>query len=229
MDKLAEKIGLYDFWIIFFPGALGYLQASFSILLFYQLQLKCYKFVDVVFHFQNVLPQALAEWVVFILISFFLGIILQEIGYIMHKLFEYHDATEGLFCAEQGIFSQKEVNDFKGLYAICGWQEGSNGTVTSKEVFHKINIILQEQGKAAKYAKLNIVQNISLSLAALLLLQSLVFIIMIFLLGLKGNLTLLGLSISCGILCRVFYNRTSRFNRYWVRNIVYAGSIFIGK
>ena len=229
MDKLAEKIGLYDFWTIFFPGALGYLQVSFSILLFYQLQLKCYKFVDVVFHFHDYLPQALAEWVVFILISIFIGILLQEIGYIMHRLFEYHDATEGLFCAEQGVFSQKEVNDFKSLYAVCGWQEGGSETLISKQVFHRINIILQEQGKAAKYAKLNIVQNLSLSLATLLLLQSLVFIIMAFLLGLKGNITLLGLSIGCGVLCRIFYDRSSRFNRYWVRNIVYSGAVYIDK
>lgn len=220
MDKLAERIGLYDVWVVFFPGTVAALELLAFI---WSLWAMIYGHT-VGEAIDKAMQCTISGWILFILVSIFLGIILQEIGRQLRINSKYQDASEGLLDSKFGIFSDEEIESFKPYYAKCGWDEKNKKS--SRELFDKINSSAQNCEIAAKYVKLSVLQNMSISLAAsmwVIIMESIV----IFICGIMNNaiayMVLAGAVFFVGNnLKYVFFNRAERFNRYWVRNLVYA-------
>lgn len=96
----------------------------------------------------------------------------------------------------------------------------------SRRLFHALNIKAQATQIAKQYIKLNVIQNMALSLAAIMAVAGSVFLIETILFVVTKNkagfiLTTIFFILSL-LLFYVFIKRYLRFNRYWVRNIVYA-------
>ncbi len=220
MDKMAERVGLYDIWVIFFPGTVATLELLSFIWLFWAMKYghTVEEIID------KSIPSTISAWILFILVSIFLGIILQEIGRQLRMKRNYHDATKGLIDSKYGVFSDEEIESFKPYFIKCGWNEKNN--MSSRELFNRINSDAQNCDVATKYVKLSVLQNMSISLAAsmwVILVES----IMIFICGIIynaiGYMVLAGIAFFAGNnLKYVFFSRAERFNQYWVRNLIYA-------
>ena len=225
MDKLYEKIGLYDFWSVFFPGAV----CSISLLVDYKL------FValgGIQISIIPDLPSNLSEWAVFIVAAVFTGILLQEIGRIIRKIGRITDASEGLLDDNKKVFAREEIECIKKQFIgksiddIETKNPESNSVIESRRLFHKLNIQMQEAGIAQKFVKLNVIQNMSISLAASMLINNLIvdawLVYYIINQNVGSFLICLLIGVAYALLIALFINRYICFNRYWVRNIVYA-------
>lgn len=221
MDKMTEKVGIYDLWTVFFPGTIEILGMMF-----------CYHIVEIDGDCNKLFinwktPNDISSWVVFILLSYFVGIILQEIGRKLRKLFRLDNATEGLLSVENRIFTKHEIEVFTQLYMNHGYKGKTRSTKESKRIFRSINTSAQEQEIADRYVKLNVLQNMSLSLAVVMLIEAVVFFIIAFYYLLVAHkpfecIKMLMLCVTLIFLFIVFLKRSERFDRYWVRNIVYS-------
>ena len=213
MDKLSERIGLYDLWVTFFPGSIGVLGA----LLFLGMNACIYSdklSIDLLVEY---LPKEISDWFLFVIVSILCGIIIQEIGHFIHKKAKLKDASAAMFDQKQGVFSESEIK-FLNLQKY---------DTNSKIVFHQINTRAQAYGIAPRYIKLNVIQNMSLSLAADMIIWNLIGIVLTVVsighaCANKIILLIVLYTICSFLLCIMFLKRSERYNRYWVRNIVYA-------
>lgn len=212
MEKLAERVGLFDLWGVFFPGAFSFAE----ILCIFG----TYKNSALTLSLKYI-PSDLSRWLVFILGAFFLGIILQEIGRFIRKIVRLKNATDGLLLSSEKVFSQTEIDKIKSYYSKMNLED-----LDSKSIFHVINSKAIKNGIADKYVKLSVLQSTSLSLASTRLLGIFgwggLFVCSL-IQGLydKAILYFVGV-ILCVLLMILFLKRSERFNRYWVRNIVFA-------
>lgn len=218
MDKIAEKVGLYDFWAVFFPGAIGLIAIAID----YHL-MTINGPHEILFNWE--LPKNILAWIIFLITSIFVGIIFQEIGRGIRKAFRLTNAAEGLLDQKKKIFSKNEIKFFEKTYSDLGYKNEKTPE-ESKRIFHVINIKAQRQGLAAGFVKLSIQQNMALSLMALMVLEvlfSFIAVIYLFCLGRCGTAPLaLIVCVVSVLLCIVFMKRSERFYRYWVRNVVYS-------
>ena len=222
MDKLSERIGLYDLWVVFFPGIIS----MFELLLFAGTFWSVYRNRSLFMVLEKIAPDNIQIWIVIIIISIFLGIIIQELGRVLRRVTKYKSAADNLFDSNNGVLTETERACFRRLFKKYGWSGEYTGS--SKEIFHRINIDAQEIGVATRYAKLNVLQNMSLSLSASMLCGA-VASVSLFVFGIINGrihiaLIMIAILIVCIILMMMFYSRYKRFDRYWVRNIIYAMS-----
>ena len=214
MDKFAERIGLYDLWVTFFPGIIS----SIELLIIrgvYKNQL--------ILSFSYI-PSETHVWLVIVLCSLFIGVILQEIGRFIRKVFKLRNAATGLLDKSIGIFSQYEINSIKDY---CN--KNRLNTTDSKSVFHIINTQAINNNIADKYVKLSVLQNMSLSLAVTRIFGAIgwtyLFIYSLTQKSYDKAAFFFCITIICILLTILFLKRSERFNRYWVRNIVFAVSL----
>ncbi len=225
MDKLAEKIGMYDFWATSFPGAIG----SITLILHYSM-IKALTTGDSVFVWSSsCLSFDVSQWIVFVLLSVLFGTLLQEIGRWIRCCRKRHNAAGGLLDPKMNIFTKKEIADLSLALAKYGFNENDKNANESKRLFHSLNIEAQEMGVATRFVKLNVLAKMSLSLAIVMLINGMCFLIETVYLLLTNSctavLTALSLCILSFALCVLFVKRSERLDRYWVRNIVYAVSM----
>ena len=222
MEKLSERIGLYDLWVVFFPGIVGMFEQLFFIGTFWSV----YCGHSLLATLNWIAPNSMSTWIVIIILSFFLGIVLQEIGRWLRNVTKYKSAMDGLLNPCAGVFTEKERACFRSVLQKYGWNgENAEG---SKEIFHRINVEAQECGVAARYAKLNVLQSMSLSLSSAMLLGAIGALAMLVFGLINGRvhiaLFMTAILVVNIVLMIVFFSRFKRFDRYWVRNIVYAMS-----
>lgn len=222
MEKLGERIGLYDLWVVFFPGIVSVFELLFYIGAFCSVYYGCS--LSAILNW--IVPDNMSIWIVIIIISIFLGIALQEIGRWLRNLAKYKRASDGLLDPCAGIFTKKERDCFRSALQRYGWDGKNAGD--SNEIFHRINAEAQECGVATRYAKLNVLQNMSLSLSSAMLLGAIGALALIVFSLINGRihvaLFITAILAVCVVLMIVFFYRFKRFGRYWVRNIVYAMS-----
>ena len=220
MEKLAERIGIFDFWAVFFPGSIGMLELLFFISTFWSIHRKC-PFLDVV---NTIALDNITILVILIFISLFLGIIFQEIGRWLRIKTKKPNAADIFLNPSAGIFMDDEYTLLRSFLIKYGWDGKS--TKGSKAIFHRINAEAQECEVAGKYVKLGVLQNMSASLSAVMLIGTITStgLFIYSLLCNRRNIALLmgGVDLICVFLIVLFFKRSIRFNRYWVRNIIFA-------
>lgn len=222
MEKLTERIGLYDLWAVFFPGIIGTLELLFFSGSFYCVYKK-YSFFTML---NWIVFDRVTTWMIIILVSVFFGIVLQEIGRGVRIVTKFQNAEDVFLDPKAGVFTEDEYSFLQNPLAKYGW--GEKGEISSKSVFHRLNAEAQECGVALKYAKLSVLQNMLLSLLSAMLVGAVLSIAILIFSIINGRvhitILMIALGIFCGLLVGIFYRRAIRFNRYWVRNLVYAMS-----
>lgn len=239
MDKFMEKVGLYDLWVITFPGAVfiillksiyGYMASVIVQPIKSEMIEKMLAFVQIDIYS----PDDFYDFFILIAISYFSGIILQEISGVVKKEILYRNGKpETLFMDKDGgVLSQEQIDAYMPMFL-----ELNNNTAFSTDdkktfrlesgaVFRKINAILQQKDIAKKYVKLNVIYNMSLNLfvaTTLLLLICLSFEVQ-FLIKEQYN----AIMVTCGILFILlaasiaFWRRCKKYNIYWIRNMILA-------
>lgn len=220
MEKLTERIGLFDLWTVFFPGAIGVFELLFFIGTAWVV---CYK--QPFFTMFSIIDLSnIAIWFVFLFISFFLGIILQEVGRWLRKKNKSSNVTNSFLDPAAEIFTENERTSLQSFLTKYGWDE--NSPECSNIVFHRINADAQECGIAEKYVKLSILKYMSNSLSAAMLIGAMTSsgLLIISLLCKRGYIAILlfGIDVICACLLHVFLQRSIRFHRYWVRNLIFS-------
>lgn len=217
MDKLTEYIGLYDIWVVLYPGTVGTLET----VLFSGMMYSVLKKQHAICRF---LPREISDWVLFIISAVFLGIILQEMGRWLRRATKVHCAEDRIFDSTGGVFGNNEIARFKEYFVSQGWD--GKDLKNARLVFHCINIDSQECDVAKRFVKLNVIQNVSINLAAAMLLGLMETITVTIVSIVQQNVFLASVTgIGCVLyilLIIILIRRSYRFNRYWVRNIVYA-------
>lgn len=213
MDKLAERVGLYDIWTVFFPGTVGILETLVFMGIAYGMQNR-----SIISNVWAFIPNTISGWIVFFIVSFFFGLVLQEIGRILRRIFKLKDAAKDVLNPDAHVFGEKEIYSLKRML-LQNWESEENA-------FAWINAKAQDKGIAERYVKLSVLQNMSLSLAAVMFVGLAECILMIFMAIVYGYMkviiaSVVGIVLSV-ILMIMFIKRSARFNLYWVRNLIYA-------
>ena len=130
MDKLSERIGLYDLWVVFFPGIIS----MFELLLFAGTFWSVYRNRSLFVVLEKIAPDNIQIWIVIIIISIFLGIIIQELGRVLRSVTKYKSAADNLFDSKNEVLTEKERANFRHLLKKYGW----NGERTGKRSSSKI-------------------------------------------------------------------------------------------
>ena len=213
MDKLAEHVGLYDIWTVFFPGIVGILETlCFMGAMRGVCSTSGFKEIKVF------VPQTLSEWIVVIIFSVFFGLVFQEIGRKMRKVFKLKNAAKDIFKPGTELFEEKEITPIKRALIQKGWND--------QMTFNWINAQAQDKRIAPRYVKLSVIQNMSLSLASTMLIgavEGVVLFVHSIIKGAGGMMIVSGIAIViCIFLLIMFIKRSERFNRYWVKSLVYA-------
>lgn len=220
MDKLVDRLGLYDLWAVLFPGTMISIGTTLFIEVLYSIMYKK-QFTE------KSLSGSILTWIIFVVLSIFLGIVLQEIGRGIRVVFGFRNASFGILNPTAGIFTKNEIASFKAFFIENGW-DGRNVKVGNK-VFHIINAEAQECGVANRYVKLNVMQNMSFNIAAAMLIGCMEALVIVVVSIIKQGIfpaLIAGIfAIICLMLLLVFIGRGKRFNRYWVRNIIYAMAV----
>lgn len=239
LEKIIEKMGLYDIWTVFFPGVV--FLVSVKTLYNFMLTLPEYILKETsitgrIFIFCKVkvyIPDTVYGLLVMCLCSYLAGLILHEISRLMKNRVVYKKGkpTDFLLDSEEGIFSEEQIQKLMPMYTYL---YGGPLTLNEKEqlkkeshfIFQKINIELQRKKVASQYVKLNIVYNTCAALeVAIILVLCMVIIFEIEFVVLKRYgilLPVIALDIFM-IMCIYFLsNRSKKFYKYWVRNIVLA-------
>lgn len=217
MDKLAEHVGLYDVWTVFFPGIVGVLETIYFIGAV-RVVYNCGGFKEIM----TLIPNTVSEWIVVIVFSVFFGLTFQEGGRKVREVFKLKNATKDIFKPGTNLFEEKEIASLKRVLMKKGWDDQS--------AFNWINAEAQEKGIASKYAKLSVIQNMSIALAAVMLIEAVESVILLTLSILKSSKNMMivsGATTALSIIMMImFIKRSERFNRYWVKNLVYAMAVF---
>ena len=172
MDKLIEKMGLYDVWVILFPGAV-FLVAIKTIynfmLLLPEQTLKTTSMIEQILIFceANIYaPGTVYELLIFLLCSYFIGLMLHELSSFFKNRVMY---TQGkpidfLLDPKGDIFDEEQIQILMPMYIQL-----NGGAITlndhekqkkeSRFLFHKINTDLQRKKVANEYVKLNVIYN----------------------------------------------------------------------
>ncbi len=211
MEKIAERVGIYDVWAVFFPGSMTVLGSLITVGIKKNALLPSLSFV----------PNDVSKWIVFILASLFCGLVQQEIGRLLKRWFKLRNAADGLLQESEKIFTKTEIDSFQDCYTKYGKKN-----LNSRVLFHLINMEAQRRGYGEKFAKLNVMQNMALSLAVAMIFGTIDCSYLVILSIVQSSFYTIILYGIMGLLCifmtAMFINRYLRFNRYWVRNIVYS-------
>lgn len=222
MEKVAEKIGLYDLWALFFPGTIGMIELTFLGATFYCIYIK----ESLISILNSVITDSISLSILWLLLSIFVGIILQEIGRGIGKIVKFKNATGSFLNPNGGIFSEAEIHHLTSFLTSYGW----DGTPCndSSSFFHIINANAQKNGTAAKYVKLSVLQAMSFSFSSAMLIGAIISTILLFYSIINSRITIMALMIFfdffCILLMIIFYKRAKRYNTYWVRNLLFAMS-----
>lgn len=242
MDKIIDKMNLYDIWMTFFPDALfgiavksiyGFMQILPNevaevdsligrILLFCKIDLYA--------------PGTVYELIVFLICSCFCGLILHEISDLYKKRVLFRNGLPMDFILKEDHGTLKE-NELKKMLPVFEQMKSNSeetllldGSSKSKEqsrlLFHTMHLLLQKKKIASLYEKLNVICNMSGSLEAA---SGLIFLLLVvyeleflFLGKCQLIISTIALLPITAIIYSLFKRRCKKYCVYWTRNIVLA-------
>lgn len=239
LEKIIEKMGLYDIWTVFFPGMFFLV----SVKTLYNFILAVSRYISentgiiekmFVFCKANVyVPDTIYEFLIMCLYSYLVGLILHEISRLIKNKVVYKNGkpTDFLLDPEAGIFSKQQIQELMPMYIyLYGGDFSLNEKEKLKEesrfIFHKINVELQRKKIANQYVKLNIVYNTSATLGAAIMLVFFMAILfeIEFVALRKFDILIPTTILDIFMVISIYFllNRSKAFYKYWVRNIVLA-------
>ena len=239
MDKLIEKLGLYDIWTTIFPGGIFLILARTLYGFMSTLQDMIPSVDGVVAKLLLVcrvgiyVPDTLNELLVFFMLSYVAGSVLHELSSIFKHwvLYSAGRPTEFLLESDRGLFSDEEVKLLKDVYRKLmetpfNDSDKENLPFKSQRLFRAMNAELQSRRISGQYVKLNVIHNTCLTLSVALMLN--LGVVLMFDLGflISGRhdwiFPTISLVAALGISIVVLIKRSMKYHRYWVRNIVSA-------
>lgn len=240
MEKIVEKMGLYDIWTILFPGMVLIIFTksvySFMLSLPYLIQgtERSVERYLICFKMKIYVPKDIYELLITMIFAYFCGLVLHEISSLIKKkiIYKRGEPISLLFDPKEGVFDEKQIQKYMQMFIDLN--NGKKFAISDKEnlkresrnIFHKMNNELQGNGIANKYVKLNIIYNVCATLS--------VDIIIVFVLILAFEVEFFALkeymlikySINLFILAIITFfilvSRSKRYYRYWTKNIVLA-------
>ena len=239
LEKITEKMGLYDIWTILFPGAI-FLVLVKTVYNF-MLTLPCIiskemSIIEKVFVFckaEVYIPDTAYELLIMCLCSYLAGLILHEISRLIKDrvIYKKGKPTDFLLDSENGVFSKGEIQKLMPMYTYL---YGSPFCLDEKEklkneshfIFQRINNRLQRNKIASQYVKLNIVYNTCavLQVTIILVLCMAILFEVEFIISKNYDILLSAVSLDIFMIICIclLSNRSKKFYKYWVRNIVLA-------
>lgn len=240
MEKIFDRMGLYDIWTILFPGIIF----QIGVRSLYDFMMSLHKLLSetpevlgklgLLLHIDVTVPTDIYEFLTLLVFSYLCGLILHELSSILkHRLvYRKGDPRALLLNETTGTLSSQELHRLMPL--LKSLNNGKEFSQTepeklreeSKFLFHRMNKKLQDIKKSGDYAKLNIIYNTCSTLCVVLVLLALVVLAfgIEFLFNQKFSsffysLMILGIMI---VLLLILLLRSKRYYKYWVRNIVFA-------
>lgn len=147
MDNLFDKFGIYDFFGLLIPGML------FFITLLY---------IDFPLIKDNIYPSSSTfELIIFILVSYILGVLIQEIGSFLDRKFTKIriKSRENFLKPDKTFFSDYEFEEVKKIAnKLLKKKDKNNEFFTNKEcvkIFFECKACLENSGKMSKANKLD--------------------------------------------------------------------------
>ena len=240
MDKITEKFGAFDILVTAFPGAYFILMAKNIYHFFKELvvlpQLQKINIFDIFcfWEFDLYLPRTLFEFISFSFVSYFVGIILQELASIMKKKVIYSngkphccllDPTNGPLNAEEIVHFTAMFERISGRQAIVSLDPQEKSKL-SGIIFHEVNADCQKNSLASKYAKLSIISNMAVNLfvSNVILLAIIVLYYFHFLFSGLYSSMIRAVAIPFYLIVSsyLFYQRGNKYNERWIKNLLYA-------
>lgn len=237
MEKMIEKLGLYDIWTMIFPGMIficGLNTIHEYIIELLKNTCDVNKVENVRFNLLKIYyPVDIGEIIIFVLISYLFGHVLHELSSIVKNIvYRKGKPTELLLELNGKVLSDQEIQTYMPMFirlnsspkfsSDCALQRRNK----SKIIFNKMNTELQSRNISQKYVKLNLIYNTCLTICvAILLLQlyALLYCIIIFIRN--QHILIDGLIRILVALIPIFYllfHRSKRYYIYWIKSIVAA-------
>lgn len=204
MEKILDKLGIYDFWATIIPG-------FFFTFSFFQVCTALFR--EMKFSYEIV---SFIDYILLFVVVYIIGMILQEIGSFLKKrncgfadvlVDPYSSLTE----EEKALVSQAFDKKFPPV---------SN----QKTQFNLINTLLQEKSLANRPSKLNIISIISRSFAItcfLMLLMSFLSILIKIINGMYIDICMhMTIFFIYTIMSAFLVKRANHFQRMWVKQII---------
>lgn len=239
MEKLIDKLGLYDIWTILFPGSFFLMVSKtiydFMVMLPEMIQhtTSVMERLFLIFKTDVYVPSTVYELLFFLLLSYIFGSILHEISSVFkHKiLYKHGSPIDFLWDSHKGVFNEEQINMLMPIYQqVYGTsdavKEKTHGKQESRKFFHEINLSLQRTQIANQYVKLNIIHNTCITLSVALFFELSLVVLFVIDFWFRGRLELIFPTVNLiPVLIAgqyVFIYRSKKYYKYWVRNIVLA-------
>lgn len=238
MEKVIERLGLYDIWIMLFPGMI-FISGS-KTLCDYMVKITqtkvCTTYDGVGFQQLKIFyPTDLYGLFSFIVASYLCGHILHELGSIAkHVIYKKGKPTELLLEKKSKVLNSLQIQMYSQLFLKLNKNQKfseddfEKRREESRNIFNIMNIELQSKGMSSKYVKLNLIYNMCFTLCVAVFLMLMRIILFVFYQYIKTkNIYICELAGVVIVLISVFlilYFRGKRYYIYWVRNIVMSYS-----
>ena len=235
MEKMVERLGLYDIWTTLFPGMI--FAGGIKTLCDYMLKILQRKpyMIDNSIEFQQLkifYPTDIYGLFSFIVVSYLCGHILHELSSMakQHIIYRKGKPTELLLEKKSKVLNSQQIQMYNQVFLkLNGNQKYSEDDFEkrrkeSQNIFNIMNTELQSKGISSRYVKLNLIYNMCFTVCmAILLMLMHIFVFVIYQFIKHRNLyisELLGIVIALMAVFLVLYLRGNRYYIYWVRNIV---------
>lgn len=203
MEKVLDKLNNYDLWVVMFPGII----CTMTVTIIYK-----WGYIGLFsFDFLN----SFGSTVAFIVISYFVGIILQEIGSVtQQKIFFRKGVPAEIFLSNKSkVLSEKEKNLFIKLvkkdYSI---EFNASSTEECRIIFNYINTYLVLKGLSEKSDKMQAIFGLSRGLFSSFLINTIGIIIILIFFNINFKLyNMIVCLIVCMISLVLLYHRTLRY------------------
>ena len=240
MEKFFDKIGLYDIWIVLFPGVIFLI----GIRSLYDFMISLSGLISItpgmigklglILQMNIATPSDIYELLVLLAFSYLCGMILHELSSILKNRLIYLKADPRTLLLDEnaGILNNQELRNLMPfLKSLNNGNDFSQSEPEklrdeSKFLFHRMNKRLQDKKKSGDYVKLNIIYNMCGTLCIVLAILSLItfafgadFFFHKEYFAFFYSLMILGIMI---VLLLILLFRSKRYYRYWVRNIIFA-------